>query len=765
MSQPSDQSESKTFEIKLGFPLARFHKKQKRLITKSLEKNEVIQSTNDYTPVLEKDNLDYRQEARRMLDDIPTLQILNKSDMIGILKEDYYDNKRHEMYDPLRGNLLASTQFVNADTHVYMFATGYSTSQLVVFLSACSTFTINHSSKVRLPLDEVDIIALDELSYPIQQIALSPLSTHKQVIFAVRTALEIHLFSLNSNKELGHLHIFNIDQRTRVDPELDNSVPYHVEMSPYNKYEYLFVTDNGYVALVNGRTDKIVFDGLDTVPAQMDYSSRFRSCAFGNTDSTILVATPQAIKEWKVTEETIQTRTLYKPTDRIFSFKKIPFTALYCVATFTHLHIIGHHSKEPIITLKHTMQDGPPTHLLVDKISKDQWRYMLFSSYTQRMYMMILKGSETFEDPEIVDLRNFLLDKLEYEFGLDPTLHIPGHGIHVEKNEIGCDEQGRELQFYSVYRSFEDGSMHVQYIVLDSAPASSEIALDTRPRYQLKNSRSLKELYLHAKLAKLPTSRAVMPTREIMRLNVQPIRDYLNSIHEGWETISDEKKQEIGQRMRDLETPMLALELMGKEGDSYSLEETKRFIDEAKEIEKVETSMLRDIPTILNDTSESADTALRLTLKDAYKKQIELAKTMIQPTPGSSRHFQYLPRKTRFEPTLTTRLLGSLWTIDDVEHDQIQFPVLNTEAALPDHVEFVRAGEQSRLEAPSMPTLEELAAQYFSEEESLPTVSTTVKPDGRQESATQPAPDEGHRKVKKLKSMKKKKKTNVLCFK
>lgn len=102
----------------------------------------------------------------------------------------------------------------------------------------------------------MDIIALDELSYPIQQITISPLSTHKQVIFAVRTTLEIHLFSLNSNKELSHLHSFNIDQRTRVDPELDNSVPYHVEMSPYNKYEYLFVTDNGYVALVNGRTDK-----------------------------------------------------------------------------------------------------------------------------------------------------------------------------------------------------------------------------------------------------------------------------------------------------------------------------------------------------------------------------------------------------------------------------------------------------------------------------------------------------------------------------
>lgn len=164
----------------------------------------------------------------------------------------------------------------------------------------------------------------------------------------------------------------------------------------------------------------------------------------------------------------------------------------------------------------------------------------------------------TFEDPEIVDLRNFLLDKLEYEFGLDPTLHIPGHGIHVEKNEIVCDEQGRELQFYSVYRSFEDGSMHVQYIVLDSAPASSEITLDKRPRYQLKNSQSLDELCLHAKLAKLPAFRAAMPTKEIMSFNVQPIRDYLNSIHEGWEIMSDDKKEEIGQRMRDLEAPTLA---------------------------------------------------------------------------------------------------------------------------------------------------------------------------------------------------------------
>lgn len=70
------------------------------------------------------------KKAKRVLDDIPTLQILNRSDMIKMLKEDYYDNKRHEMYDPLRGNLLTSTQFINADTHVYMFATGYSTSQL-----------------------------------------------------------------------------------------------------------------------------------------------------------------------------------------------------------------------------------------------------------------------------------------------------------------------------------------------------------------------------------------------------------------------------------------------------------------------------------------------------------------------------------------------------------------------------------------------------------------------------------------------------------
>lgn len=95
-----------------------------------------------------------------------------------------------------------------------------------------------------------------DLEYPIRQIQLSPLSTRDNKIFLVRTTSSLHLFEVNENQRLLLVHQLMLPALSNVNQMVDYSMPIHAELSPFNEYEYLFVTNNGYMALIDGSNDK-----------------------------------------------------------------------------------------------------------------------------------------------------------------------------------------------------------------------------------------------------------------------------------------------------------------------------------------------------------------------------------------------------------------------------------------------------------------------------------------------------------------------------
>lgn len=101
--------------------------------------------------------------------------------------------------------------------------------------------TLEKENKIRYSVD---------LEYPIRQISLSPLSTHDLVIFLVRTTSSIHLFEMD--EKISVIHKLNFPQLSEINPLVDYSMPVDAQLSPYSKHDYLFVTNNGYMALIDG---------------------------------------------------------------------------------------------------------------------------------------------------------------------------------------------------------------------------------------------------------------------------------------------------------------------------------------------------------------------------------------------------------------------------------------------------------------------------------------------------------------------------------
>lgn len=104
--------------------------------------------------------------------------------------------------------------------------------------------------------NEITIKDTINLSYPIRQIILSPLSTLFNKIFIVRTTSSIHLFKLDEKQDLTLMHQWILHEKSIANDKIDYSMPIHVEPSPFYKYQYLFITNNGYYALMDGKQDK-----------------------------------------------------------------------------------------------------------------------------------------------------------------------------------------------------------------------------------------------------------------------------------------------------------------------------------------------------------------------------------------------------------------------------------------------------------------------------------------------------------------------------
>ena len=176
-----------------------------------------------------------------------------KSILLESQIQDMKDNRVFEKYDPLKGNSLVVTDYMD-ESELYIFSAGLSLSTLILMTSIKSTHYQTDKHDVKLALDQMHIQHVHDLQYPIRQITLSPLSTPSSIIFAVRTTCSIRVFQLTETLE--KIHEFDIRNSTMIHPEIENSMPTHVELSPFYKYQYTFTTNNGYTALVDGLNDR-----------------------------------------------------------------------------------------------------------------------------------------------------------------------------------------------------------------------------------------------------------------------------------------------------------------------------------------------------------------------------------------------------------------------------------------------------------------------------------------------------------------------------
>lgn len=56
--------------------------------------------------------------------------------------------------------------------------------------------------------------------------------------------------------ELTLIHEFILSKQSEIYIDINYSMPVHVEPSPYFAYQYAFITNSGYTALIDGSNDR-----------------------------------------------------------------------------------------------------------------------------------------------------------------------------------------------------------------------------------------------------------------------------------------------------------------------------------------------------------------------------------------------------------------------------------------------------------------------------------------------------------------------------
>ncbi|KAL9543098.1 hypothetical protein MBANPS3_008280 [Mucor bainieri] len=349
--------------VEEGFPL--YLSKNKTRYVQYFPEEQVLQRTNDFRPTPVVRAKQVKAITGKILASAPELADLSKQDLKTIMLEDIATARTFEQLDPLKGNGIAVVDYSSA-SELCVLGAGPSLSNLVSEKKQCDTVDY----PVDLPLDAIDVRETIDLRYPVRQISMSPLSTVHHVIFAVRTTSTIHLFTYDHQGNLRQLHYLHLAEATTTDPRIDYAMPIHVEMSPYTKYEYVYTTNNGYTAVIDAANSKAIFSDLDPVPATANYISRWRSCAYGKTPFTILLASPECIKEWNYSNDMIQANTLAISNDRIVAFKTSYKAELYCFATIESIVIMDSKRVDsPVVEWLHGLKDGLPSTLFLDDLS------------------------------------------------------------------------------------------------------------------------------------------------------------------------------------------------------------------------------------------------------------------------------------------------------------------------------------------------------------------------------------------------------------
>ena len=157
---------------------------------------------------------------------------------------------------------------------------------------------------------------------------------------------------------------------------------------------------------------------------------------------------------------------------------------------------------------------------------------------------------------EVHELYQVNLSPLKFEEMYQYNSRIGAVGFDIRTNTAHHPVTGNT--FSSITRLFEDGSMRVQYLALEIEPSKEMTVISPSPTYELiphpqlddmmhtLDQQTCPELYHNAKNKPRHA--------EVCDIDMKPYTTYLNNIKAGTDTLDDNTKVEIADKVRDLKS-------------------------------------------------------------------------------------------------------------------------------------------------------------------------------------------------------------------
>lgn len=144
------------------------------------------------------------------------------------------------------------------------------------------------------------------------------------------------------------------------------------------------------------------------------------------------------------------------------------------------------------------------------------------------------------------------MNKFEEIFNYKSRINTVGCSIRTQSQSEHDTTQGNLV--LSVYRSFEDGSMRVNYIKLASDHDDETTFTVRRPTTYTVVSQSESFDQLMSKLAQdlLPDRKPTHRSSETLKVDITKIKEYVASIEPGSRPLEDAFKRKIAEKVQDL---------------------------------------------------------------------------------------------------------------------------------------------------------------------------------------------------------------------
>ncbi|KAI8085437.1 hypothetical protein BDF21DRAFT_415150 [Thamnidium elegans] len=430
--------------------------------------------------------------------------------------------------------------------------------------------------------------------------------------------------------------------------------------------------------------------------------------------------------------------------------------------------------ERPLVTWLHRMRDGPPTDIIIDQLLDDKWRITAFSKHTQRFTMISLhyinKPAKNCKPIiKILELFNFTLPVIKFEeiFNYKSRINLVGCSIRILSQTEHDTTQGNLV--LSIYRSFEDGSIRVNYIELGS---DQHTTFTGHPTYTVvSQSESFDQLMSNLGLELLPERKPRSHSSETVDIAVSTFREYLEHIEPGSLSLKDEFKRKIAEKVQHLKSTCTFRDLFeNEEYRDYKLQDLNDFLDQMEVHEEIERARQVDTFGIYHH-GQPTDMQLHRKLKQAHEKEIHLSSVMIRPLRDDTTKFRYLDTATyNFPSTITSKLFSDLWSVNDTRYDQLEFPTYSPNKLLQPE-QFPSVNIYNKLGSPE-PFLSQQQQSMPEIPMSVPVLSTTTTKKRKKEEeqpqhdfsniSTQPLPGVFGSRIKKptKKPVKKKSKTS-----